>query len=80
MIDDQEKLTQSIIDIVKAVTRCNEVNSSSSTENLSQWDSMAYMAIISEVELNYGVEITQNNIQKFDSIQSIVHLIQNRCK
>lgn len=80
MTDDQEKLTQSIIDIVKAVTRCNEVNSSSSTENLSQWDSMAYMAIISEVELNYGVEITQNNIQKFDSIQSIVRLIQNGCK
>ena len=74
MTDDQEKLTQSIIDIVKAVTMCNEVNSSSSTENLSQWDSMAYMAIISEVELNYGVEITQNNIQKFDSIQILFSL------
>ena len=77
---DTEKLTQNIIDIVKNVTNCNNVDISSSRNNLHQWDSMAYMVIISEVELKYKISITQYNIEQFHSIESIVNLISKQKK
>lgn len=74
-MSDKEKLTQDIIDIVKNITKCNNIDLSSSRDNIPQWDSMAYMTIISEVEFNYKVSITQDNIEQFYSIKSIVNLI-----
>tara|TARA_Y100001970_G_scaffold49728_1_gene63002 strand:+ start:4223 stop:4465 length:243 start_codon:yes stop_codon:yes gene_type:complete len=73
---NEEELTQSIIDIVQEATRSNKVNKNSSTENLSEWDSLAYMSIISEIEIEYEVEITEDNIEDFDSVSSIVKIIQ----
>tara|TARA_B110000008_G_C16942630_1_gene553124 strand:- start:1447 stop:1683 length:237 start_codon:yes stop_codon:yes gene_type:complete len=78
MILDREELIQELIEIVKKLTRSSEVNSDSSTENLTQWDSLAYMAIISELEITYGVNVTQENIDKFDSIENIADLIVNK--
>lgn len=78
MSDNQDELVEDVIAIVKKFTRNNNVISSSSMANLNQWDSLAYMAITSEIELTYGVLITQDNIQKFDSIQSIIQLIKNK--
>lgn len=78
MILDREELIQKLIEIVKKLTRSSEVNSDSSTENLTQWDSLAYMAIISELEITYGVNVTQENIDKFDSIENIADLIVNK--
>ena len=78
MIDEQEKIIQELVEIVKRLTRSAKVNSYSSTENLPQWDSLSYMTIISEVEAIYGVSVTQDNIEKFDSIQSIAELILHK--
>ena len=78
MILDREELIQELIEIVKKLTRSSEVNSDSSTENLPKWDSLAYMAIISELEITYEVNVTQENIDKFDSIENIADLILNK--
>jgi|TARA_B110000240_G_C13279387_1_gene359400 acyl carrier protein len=75
MIHDQIKLTHDLVEIVKKLTRSSQVDSNSSTENLPQWDSLSYMAIISEIEVIYEVSVTQDNIEKFDSIKSIAKLI-----
>ena len=48
----------------------------SSTDTLSEWDSLAYMSILSEIEVEYSLEITEDNIEKFNSISSIVGIIQ----
>ena len=72
----KEDLTISIIELVKEATRSNSVSKDSSTETLSEWDSLAYMAILSEIEVEYNVEITEHNIESFDSISSIVEIIQ----
>jgi acyl carrier protein len=74
MIHDQIKLTHDLVEIVKKLTRSSQVDSNSS-ENLPQWDSLSYMAIISEIEVIYEVSVTQDNIEKFDSIKSIAKLI-----
>jgi acyl carrier protein len=78
MIDEQDKIIQELVEIVKRLTRSAKVNSYSSTENLPQWDSLSYMAIISEVEDIYGVSVTQDNIENFDSILSIAELILHK--
>ncbi len=78
MVNDKEKIIQDLIEIVKKTVRSNKVNRDSSTKNLAQWDSLAYMAIISEVELLYDLPVTQDNIEKFDSIQSIADLIKDK--
>ncbi len=74
---NKEELTISIIEIVKEATRSNNVSKDSSTETLSEWDSLAYMSILTEIELTYDVEITEENINNFDSVNSIVSIIQN---
>ena len=75
MNSDREELTQDIIKIVKNVTHYSAVDRDSSTQNISQWDSLAYMSILSEVELNYEVAVTEENINDFDSIESIVEIV-----
>ena len=75
MNNNREELTQEIIEIVKKVTRYGAVDRDTSTQNLSQWDSLAYMSIISEVEINYEVEVSEKNINDFGSIESIVGIL-----
>ena len=77
-MNEREKIINNLIEIIKKIVRSNEVNSGSSTVNLPQWDSLSYMAIISEVEVVYDVSITQDNIENFDSIQSIADIILNK--
>ena len=73
---NEEELIQAIIEIVKEATRSNNVSKDSSTDTLSEWDSLAYMSILSEIEVEYSLEITEDNIEKFNSISSIVGIIQ----
>tara|TARA_B100000401_G_C52683201_1_gene660756 strand:+ start:557 stop:805 length:249 start_codon:yes stop_codon:yes gene_type:complete len=75
-----ENLVSSIIDIVKEATRNNQINENTSRDNLPAWDSLAYMSIIAEVEVNYDIEITEENISSFDSIKSIVEIIKDNNK
>ncbi len=75
-----ENLVSNIIDIVKEATRNNQIDENTSRENLPAWDSLAYMSIIAEVEVNYDIEITEENISSFDSIKSIVEIIKDNNK
>jgi acyl carrier protein len=78
MVDDEEDLIRSVIKIIKSVTHSDEVDAASSTENLQKWDSLAYMEIISEIEVTFDVEITEKNIDEFGSVMSIVTVILNK--
>ena len=75
-----ENLVSNIIDIVKEATRNNKIDENTSRDNLPAWDSLAYMSIIAEVEVNYDIEITEENISSFDSIKSIVEIIKDNNK
>ncbi len=76
MTYDQE-IAIDVIEIVKKATKSNEINTKSSMLNTENWDSLAYMTIVSELELNYAIEVTQENIQSFDSIESILTLLES---
>jgi len=77
-MNERKKIINNLIEIIKKIVRSNAVNSDSSTVNLPQWDSLSYMAIISEVEVVYHVSVTQDNIENFDSIQSIADIILSK--
>ena len=76
MTYDQE-IALNVIEIVKKATKSNEINTKSSMLNTENWDSLAYMTIVSELELNYAIEVTQENIQSFDSVESILSLLES---
>ena len=61
MDQSKNKSDSNIIDIVKEATRNNQIDENTSREP-SAWDSLAYMSIIAEVEVNYDIEITEENI------------------
>lgn len=77
MNNDKELLAEEIIKIIKNITRSDNVDVQSSNQNLDQWDSLAYMSIISEIEINYDIEVTEENINNFGSVKSIIDIILN---
>ena len=42
-----------------------EVPSDAAQENFSDWDSMAYLSILSNIEDEFGIYISQENIDNF---------------
>jgi len=75
MSSERDEVTRNIIEIVGTATRCDLVDEESSQLTVAQWDSLAYMLIVSEVELKYDLNINQDNIGMFTSIHSIVGLV-----
>ena len=50
--------------------------SNASTENIEEWDSLAYLSIVSKIEKEFKLEIHQENINKFNSIKNIIKEIK----
>ncbi len=76
MNHENDEILESVIAIVKQATRSEDVDKSSSTENFPKWDSLAYMSVVGEVEIKFGIEITEMNINDFNSIEAIVDIVK----
>jgi acyl carrier protein len=68
---DQFSVESKVLEIVKGVLN-EDVTENSSVQNIVSWDSLAYMAILSCVEDEFGIEVSGNNINNFDSITNII--------
>jgi len=44
--------------------------------NFSEWDSMAYLSILSIIEDEFGVSVSEENIDKFGSVPQILDEIR----
>jgi|TARA_Y100000768_G_C23429578_1_gene429876 Acyl carrier protein len=69
--------TNKLIKNIKLITNNKDIDESSTQENTLGWDSLAYMSIVAMVEKEFEVEISFNNIKKFNSIKSILTIINN---
>tara|TARA_B100001250_G_scaffold347275_1_gene317450 strand:+ start:424 stop:654 length:231 start_codon:yes stop_codon:yes gene_type:complete len=69
--------TNKLIKNIKLITNNKEIDENSTQENTLGWDSLAYMSIVAMVEKEFEVEISFNNIKKFNSIKSILTIINN---
>ena len=45
-------------------------------ENFSEWDSMAYLSILSSIEDEFGVSVSEENIDKFGGVPQILNEIR----
>ena len=56
-----------------------EVSSGAVQEELSEWDSMAYLTILSNIEDEFGISVTEENVNNFAGISQIINEI-NKCQ
>ena len=66
---------QSIIAEALNVT-IEKVSPEASQENFPEWDSMAYLSILSSIEDEFGISVSQENIDNFGSIPQIIDEIE----
>ena len=45
-------------------------------ENFSEWDSMAYLTVLSIIEDEFGISISEENIDKFGGVPQIIDEIK----
>ena len=64
---------QKVITLVSTALNVNSINLQSSQENTSEWDSLAYLSVISAMEEEFEIEITEKNINNFGSVKNILN-------
>ena len=68
---------QKVITLVSTALNVNSINLQSSQENTSEWDSLAYLSVISIMEEEFEIEITEKNINNFGSVKNILNEINH---
>ena len=71
------KTEEDVISIVSKILNVKNIDLQSSQENTSEWDSLAYLSVLSAVEEEFVIEISQENINSFSSVQKILNEIKN---
>ena len=70
-------IKKQLIKNIQIITNNDNIDINSTQENSSGWDSLAYMSIVTMVEKEFKIEISFNNIKKFNSVKSILEIIEN---
>ena len=68
---------QKVITLVSTALNVNSIDLQSSQENISEWDSLAYLSVISAMEEEFEIEITEKNINNFGSVKNILNEINH---
>ena len=71
MKEDSNKLNK-IKEIICEVLNIDEIDDNAKQEDYIEWDSLAYLSIISELEDLFNIDISSKNINNFDSVQNIL--------
>ena len=72
-----QSILERVINIVSEITKEPNITQKSTQENTVGWDSLAYLVIAQEIEDNFGLQITAENIDLVASVSGIVELILN---
>ena len=68
---------QKVITLVSTALNVNSINLQSSQENTSEWDSLAYLSVISIMVEEFEIEITEKNINNFGSVKNILNEVNH---
>lgn len=66
-----------VIEIVQKITKDSSITRLTSQNEVVSWDSLAYLVIVAEVENEFGIVVSTENIDSFDSVENIIELILN---
>ena len=71
MKEDSNELIK-IKEIICRVLNIDEIDDSAEQEDYIEWDSLAYLSIISELEVQFNINISSKYINNFGSVQNIL--------
>tara|TARA_Y100000591_G_C21384657_1_gene475237 strand:- start:80 stop:322 length:243 start_codon:yes stop_codon:yes gene_type:complete len=71
--------------IIKVFKKSLEIKSSefsinANKKNLIMWDSMANVALISNIEKKYKIKFNSNEINKLDSLKKLIKIVKKKYK
>lgn len=75
--DKASKTLNRIKDILCELLNLEFIEDDVSQDMYPEWDSIAYLNIISALEDEFGVQISEKNINNFDSIPKIIREIKH---
>ena len=67
-----QEITKKVENLILEVLNIESLPLKASAENVEQWDSLAYLSIVSKLEKEFKLKISQENINKFNSLENIV--------
>lgn len=70
------EISKKVENLILEVLNIETLPINASTENIEEWDSLAYLSIVSKLEKKFKLKIYQENINKFNSIKNIVKEIE----
>jgi len=70
------EISKKVETLILEVLNIETLPINASTENIDEWDSLAYLSIVSKLEKKFKLKIYQENINKFNSIKNIVKEIE----
>ena len=71
-----QEISKKVKNLILEVLNIENLPLDASTENVEQWDSLAYLSIVSKLEKEFELKIHQENINKFNSLENIVKEIE----
>ena len=72
------KNSDKIIQCLKNIFENQKIDINSSAENLKEWDSVAMINIVLEIENQFKVKINANDITNLKSYKSIKKILSNK--
>ena len=70
------EISKKVENLILEVLNIETLPINASTENIDEWDSLAYLSIVSKLEKKFKLKVYQENIDKFNSIKNIVKEIE----
>ena len=70
-------IEQKIITLLSNILNVKSIDLKSSQNDIPEWDSLAYLSIMSAIEEEFEIEITEKNINNFDSVKNILNEIDH---
>ena len=71
------EIEDKVIAVVSNTLNVKNIDLQSSQANASEWDSLAYLSVISAMEEEFEIEITEKNINNFGSVKNILNEINH---
>ena len=67
-----------ILDIMREVFETEEVSTASSQKNCARWDSLHHLALASELEDAFDIELEPEEIAEMTDFERVVAMIQSK--
>jgi acyl carrier protein len=71
-------MEEKILDIMREVFETEEVSTESTQKNCARWDSLHHLALASELEDAFDIELEPEEIAEMTDFQRVVAMIQSK--